>query len=103
LSGAYTDILAVVLPCAGEYRFVRVVPVLIFVRGPNLCWLCVASNALASSGHRRSGALQAAASGWHRPRPRITLIQNDDPRVVVTFSGVPALPTSEHGRIPDRH
>ena len=72
--------LAVVLPCAGEYRFVRVVPVLIFVRGPNLCWLCVASNALASSGHRRSGALQAAASGWHRPRPRITLIQNDDPQ-----------------------
>jgi hypothetical protein len=33
LSGTYTGILAVVPPCAGECRFVRVVPVLIFLSG----------------------------------------------------------------------
>jgi hypothetical protein len=35
LSGAYTASLAVVPTCAGEYRFVRVVPVLIFPGGPS--------------------------------------------------------------------
>ena len=33
MSGAYAAILAVVPPCAGECRFVRVIPVLIFPRG----------------------------------------------------------------------
>jgi hypothetical protein len=39
--GAYTVILAVVPPCAGECRSVRVTSVLIFARAPGLCCLCV--------------------------------------------------------------
>ena len=39
--GTYTVILAVVPPCAGECRSVRVTSVLIFARAPGLCCLCV--------------------------------------------------------------
>jgi hypothetical protein len=44
LSGAYTDILAVVPSRDGECRFVRVTSVLIFARAPGLCCLCVSAN-----------------------------------------------------------
>ena len=49
LSGAHTAMLAVVPPCAGECRFVRVIPVLIFFGARTCGVLCCSRNDPASA------------------------------------------------------
>jgi hypothetical protein len=67
LSGAYRVILAVVPPCAGECRFVRVVPVLIFPGGPACVGFVLATKLLINSG---SSPPLPSPGTRRQPRPR---------------------------------
>ena len=69
--------LASVPPGAGQYRFVRVIPVLIFPGAPELCWFCVARQ---TAGHRplpgapilNPPALHSFAHGIRRDQQAVT-------------------------------
>ncbi len=89
LSGAYTGILAVVSPCAGECRFVRVVPVLIFPAGGLVLVLCCRGSPgshryrrPAQRARRTSSCASASTICWPT-RPR---------RPPGSFSGPPVSP-----------
>jgi hypothetical protein len=51
-------------PGAGQYRFVRVIPVLIFPGAPELCWFCVARKTAGHLPRSRDTDPEPAVPAW---------------------------------------